>query len=113
MITPPFATLPLQYNNIWNQSHINASSDSCQQCPDACFDQKMVPDDAPEDGCHPDEVQALQDYYHKRTSTNEAAKVIRRPVEYSRDPYGNLYRLWALLVDALVKLPATQILIPN
>lgn len=44
------------------------------QCPlrllstmsDTCFNKKMAPDDVPKDGCHPDEVQALKDNYHKR-----------------------------------------------
>lgn len=76
---------------------------------DAWFNEKIAPDGVADDGCHPDEAQALKDYYHKKTSAKEAAQAITRPIEESKDPGANLYRLWALLKDALVELPATQI----
>jgi Protein of unknown function (DUF3632) len=62
-----------------------------------------------EDGCHPHETQALKDYCHKSTSAKEAARAITRPIESSKDPGANLYRLWNLLIDALVELPASQV----
>lgn len=76
---------------------------------DAWFNEKIAPESLPEDGCHPDEAQALKDYYHKRTTAKEAAQAITRLIEDSKDPGDNLYRLWGLLIDALIELPATQI----
>lgn len=62
---------------------------------DAWFDWVIAPDGVREDGCHPDEAQALKDYYHKRTSAKDAAHAITRPIENSEAPGGDLYRLWA------------------
>jgi Protein of unknown function (DUF3632) len=76
---------------------------------DAWFDEKTAPDGVTEDGCHPHEAKALKDYYHKKISAEEAAQAITRPIEDSEDPGDNLYRLWGLLIDALVELPATQL----
>lgn len=76
---------------------------------DAWFTEKLAPDGVAEDGCHPDEAQALKDYYHQKTNAKEAAQAITRPIEDSKDPGDNLYRLWALLIDALVELPGPQI----
>ncbi|KAI9876630.1 MAG: hypothetical protein M1830_006052 [Pleopsidium flavum] len=76
---------------------------------DTWFNEKIAPDGAAEDGCHPNEAQALKDYYRKKTSAKEVAQAITRRIEDSKDPGANLYRLWALLKDALVELPATQI----
>lgn len=75
---------------------------------DAWFNEKIVPDGVAEDGCHPDEAQALKDYCHKRTNANEAAQAITQPIEGSKDPGANLWRLWSLLIDALVEPPPTQ-----
>lgn len=76
---------------------------------DAWFNEKIAPENLPEDGCHPDEAQALKDYYHKKTTAKEAAQAITRAIERSEDPRDNSYRLWGLLIDALVELPVTQI----
>lgn len=75
---------------------------------DAWFNEKLAPDGDTEDGCHPSETQALKDYYHKKTSAKEAAQAITRPIIELKDPGDNLYRLWGLLIDALVELPATH-----
>lgn len=76
---------------------------------DAWFAEKTAPCGAAEDGCHPDEAQALKDYCHKKTSVKEAAQAITQPILNSQDPDGNLYRLWGLLIDALVELPTALI----
>ena len=76
---------------------------------DAWFNEKIVPEGAPEDGCHPNEAQALKDYCHIKTSAKEAAQAITRPIENSKDPGAHLYRLWSLLIDALVEFPAAQL----
>lgn len=75
---------------------------------DAWFSEKIAPEDAPEDGCHPDEAQALKDFSRGKTSAPEAAHAITRAIEASKDPGDNLYRLWGLLIDALVELPDAQ-----
>lgn len=77
---------------------------------DEWFKSKIAPADAPEDGCHPDEAKALQDYYHKKMSAQEAAQALTRPSEGSENPLDNLYRPWGLLIDALVELPEGEIL---
>ncbi|CBX97069.1 hypothetical protein LEMA_P102000.1 [Plenodomus lingam JN3] len=59
-----------------------------------------------EDGCHPDEAQALKDYLRNKTTTVEAAQAITRPLVTSSDPREDLVRLWSILMDALVELPS-------
>lgn len=76
---------------------------------DEWFKSKIAPADAPEDGCHPDEAKALQEYYHKKLNVQEAAQALARPIESTESPYDNLYRLWGLLIDALVELPEREI----
>lgn len=76
---------------------------------DEWFKSKIAPADAPEDGCHPDEAKALQDYYHKQVSAEEAAQALTRPIESLENSYDNLYRLWGLLIDALMELPEREI----
>jgi hypothetical protein len=75
---------------------------------DAWFIEKIAPDGVPEDGCHPDEASALKAFLNKQTSAPEAAHAITRAIEASAKPSDNLYRLWGLLIDALVELPDTQ-----
>ena len=75
---------------------------------DAWFTEKIAPEGLPDDGGHPDEAQALKDYCDEKTGAKEAAQAITRPIETSKDPGDNLDRLWSLLIDALVELPATQ-----
>lgn len=78
--------------------------------PDEWFKCKIAPDGVPEDGCHPDEAKVLQDYYHKKVGTQEAAQALTRPIESSENPYHNLKSLWSLLIDTLVELPEREIL---
>lgn len=76
---------------------------------DEWFKSKIAPADAPEDGCHPFQAKALQDYYYQKVSAQEAARAITQPIGSSANPDDNLYRLWGLLIDALVELPETEI----
>ncbi|KAI4093628.1 MAG: hypothetical protein LQ339_007637 [Xanthoria mediterranea] len=76
---------------------------------DQWFQEQIAPDGVNEDGCHPDEARALQDYLHQKTGVSEAAKAIVQPIEQSANPGAHLYRLWNLLIDALIQLPETQI----
>lgn len=66
---------------------------------------KLAPDGDVEDGCHPDEAQALKDYLRQKTTTAEAAQAITRPVITADNPREDLVRLWAFLMDALLELP--------
>lgn len=66
---------------------------------------QLAPDGDVEDGCHPDEAQALKDYLRNKTTASEAAEAITHPVrtaDYSED---DLSRLWGFLDIALVELP--------
>lgn len=71
------------------------------------FKRQIAPDEEGEDGCHSDEAQALQSYINSRTTPQEAAHAITQPILSSPDPGVNLNRLWNLLQDALIELPAT------
>lgn len=51
---------------------------------DSWFNEKIAPDGAAEDGCRPDEAQALKDYYNKETTPKEAAQAITRPMKNSK-----------------------------
>lgn len=56
------------------------------------------------DGCHPDEAQALSDYFNNSITSKEAAKRITAPVLNEPKPADKTHRLWALLSDAMVEL---------
>ncbi|CAK1359355.1 hypothetical protein CB0940_05577 [Cercospora beticola] len=56
------------------------------------------------DGCHPDEAKALGDYLNGNTNPEEAAKRFTAPVLADANPPKRLYRIWALLSEALVEL---------
>lgn len=56
------------------------------------------------DGCHKQEGQALQDYLSGKTTAHDAARAITSPVLAEDEPKEELYRLWALLAEALVEL---------
>jgi len=73
---------------------------------DDWFAYKLAPDGDVEDGCHPDEAQALKDYLRRKTTAPDAARAITRPLVTCDDPREDLVRLWALLMDAFVELPS-------
>ncbi|KAI1487551.1 hypothetical protein F5X96DRAFT_140808 [Biscogniauxia mediterranea] len=74
---------------------------------DAWFANKLAPDGAIEDGCHPAEAEALKQYLRGATTAAEAALAISRPIAHaSRNPRDEVSRLWDLLIDALLELPA-------
>ncbi|KAI9704996.1 MAG: hypothetical protein M1836_006776 [Candelina mexicana] len=76
---------------------------------DSWFREQIAPDGEVEDGCHPDEAQALQSYLNNKTSPQEAAHAIIQPTLSSEDPFMNLNSLWDLLQEALIQLSATHI----
>ena len=76
---------------------------------DVWFKNQIAPDGVAEDGCHPDEAQVLQSYLNHIITPQEAAHAITQPIVSSDDPGANLHRLWNLLQDALVELPAAHI----
>lgn len=73
---------------------------------DDWFMYKLAPDGDVEDGCHPDEAQAIKDYLRLKTTATEAARAVTRPLVTSDDPREDLVRLWSILMDALVELPS-------
>ena len=76
---------------------------------DAWFKEQITPDGLAEDGCHPDEAQALQAYLNNKSTPQESALAITQPILSSEDPNADLHRLWNLLQDALVELSETHI----
>lgn len=72
---------------------------------DDWFSYKLAPDGDIEDGCHPEEAQALKDYLRQKTTTAEAAQGITRPITVASNPKEDLTRLWTFLMDALMELP--------
>ena len=71
----------------------------------------VTPDADPDNGYHPEEVQALKDYYHRgQTSAQEAAYAITRPVVTSASVDVGFERrmLMNLLIDALEKWPQSE-----
>ncbi|KAF2125599.1 hypothetical protein P153DRAFT_370238 [Dothidotthia symphoricarpi CBS 119687] len=76
---------------------------------DDWFSYRLAPDGDIEDGCHPDEAQAMKDYLRQKTTVTEAAQAITYPVTREDDPTDNLHRLWGFLEDSLVELPSKHI----
>lgn len=74
----------------------------------AWYDKAVAPDDNPEDGCRPEEAQALRLYLDNEINVAEAARLITKPTESSEDPGADLQNLWALFQDALIELPNCQ-----
>ena len=73
---------------------------------DAWFAYAIAPDGDTTDGCHPDEARALQSYLQGQITAAQAAEAITRPIAASQNPNGDLPRLYGLLEDALMELPA-------
>lgn len=78
---------------------------------DAWFAEKLAPDGDVEDGCHPQEAQAMKKYLRQEMTAQEAASAITQPVVNAEDPSEDLRRLWGFLIDALIELPCTDLLI--
>lgn len=76
--------------------------------PPSWVEEKLAPDGRLEDGCHPAEAQALQDYILGTATVEQAAYAITRPVATSAEPGAHLHRLWGLLTDALVEWPTAE-----
>lgn len=74
----------------------------------AWYDKAIAPNDDPEDGCRPEEAQALRLHLEDEIDVAEAARLITKPTVSSEDPGADLQDLWALLQDALIELPNSQ-----
>ncbi|KAH0334421.1 hypothetical protein KCU81_g9462, partial [Aureobasidium melanogenum] len=72
------------------------------------YDNAVAPDGNPEDGCRPEEAQALRLYLDDQLDVAKAARRITEPTELSEDPGADLPNLWGFLQDALVELPNLQ-----
>lgn len=73
---------------------------------DDWFSEKLAPYGDFEDGCHPEEAQAMKNYLRHGTTATEAARAITHPIVTAENPREDLVRLWDLLMDALLELPA-------
>ncbi|KAI1639198.1 hypothetical protein F4809DRAFT_175825 [Biscogniauxia mediterranea] len=76
---------------------------------DAWFSNKLAPDGDVEDGCHPDEAEALKQYLRGETTAEAAARAISQPIANASNPREDVSRLWDLLIDALLELPADKL----
>jgi hypothetical protein len=74
----------------------------------AWYDEAIAPDGNLEDGCRPEEAQALRLYLDNKIEVQEAARLITMPIECSQDPGADLPNLWGVLQDALIELPNVQ-----
>lgn len=75
--------------------------------PSSWFDSKMAytaDEMYAGDGYHSGEAQVLSDFLHGKLNKQEAAKRIAAAIINERSPSQEVYRLWALLSDALVEL---------
>jgi hypothetical protein len=73
------------------------------------FTFKLAPDGDVEDGCHPEEAEALEVFLRQKTTATEAANAITLPIVSADNPREDLVRLWAFIMDALVELPSEHI----
>lgn len=74
------------------------------------FTDAISPDGDPDNGCHPQEAQALRDYHEGKITVQEAAYGISRPTATSQSTELNCERnkLWNLLIAALEEWPRTR-----
>ncbi|TKA34148.1 hypothetical protein B0A50_00128 [Salinomyces thailandicus] len=75
---------------------------------DSWFSNAVAPDGVKEDGCDPQEAEALKAFLRKQITTEQAAERITLPTETSDDPGEHLCNLWGLFHDALIELPESQ-----
>ncbi|KAF1852227.1 uncharacterized protein K460DRAFT_300100, partial [Cucurbitaria berberidis CBS 394.84] len=76
---------------------------------DDWFSSKLAPEGNANDGCCPEEAEALKDFLRYKTTATEAAQTMTRPVLTAGSPKDDLSRLYILLLDALVELPSKHI----
>ncbi|CAD0111511.1 unnamed protein product [Aureobasidium uvarum] len=74
----------------------------------AWYDNAIAPDGGFEDGCLPEEAQALKEYLDNTIEMEQAACLITKPTESCQDPGADLPNLWGLLQDALIEIPDSQ-----
>lgn len=73
---------------------------------DEWFSSKLAPDGDVEDGCHPEEAQAMKCYLRQETTASEAAQAVTHPIVTADNPREDLSRLWGFLMDSLLELSA-------
>ncbi|KAK7963335.1 hypothetical protein PG988_010309 [Apiospora saccharicola] len=73
---------------------------------DAWFEFAIAPDGDTTDGCHPEEAHALKSYLRGHMTAKQAAEAITKPIAACPDPDDDLDRLYGLLENALMELPA-------
>ena len=60
---------------------------------DDWFAWNIAPDGDIEDGCYPQEAQALKDYLGQDTTSTDAVQAITRPIATATNPKEHLHRL--------------------
>lgn len=72
---------------------------------DNWYSYKLAPGGDVEDGCHPEEAQAMKFYLRQRMTATEAARAITNPIVTAENPREDLARLWGFLMDSFLELP--------
>lgn len=75
---------------------------------DSWFANAVAPDGVKEDGCDPQEAQALKQLLRSQISIESAAEQNTNKIENSHEPGELLPNLWGLLHDALIEIPDSQ-----
>lgn len=86
----------------FNESSIDVMSEDW-------FDFQVAPDGVDEDGCRPEEAQALKDYLRGKTTTQEAAVAITRPTEATDTPTEEIGSLWGIFENGLLELAESEV----
>jgi hypothetical protein len=75
---------------------------------DAWFENAVMPDGLPIDGCRQEEAQALKSYLRDDITIDQASLQITLPTTECAEPGDPLIYLWGLLQDAMLGIPGCQ-----
>jgi hypothetical protein len=75
---------------------------------DAWFENAVMPDGLPIDGCRPEEAQALKSYLRDEITIDQASVQITLPTTTCSEPGDPLLYLWGLLQDAMLEISGCQ-----
>jgi hypothetical protein len=75
---------------------------------DAWFENAVMPDGLPIDGCRPEEAQALKSYLRDEITIDQACLQITLPTTTCPNPGDPLLYLWGLLQDAMLEISGCQ-----
>jgi hypothetical protein len=75
---------------------------------DAWFENAVMPDGLPIDGCRPEEAQVLKPYLRGEILVDQACLQITLLTIKHPEPGDSLLYLWGLLQDAMLEIPGCQ-----